>query len=403
MKVLVVPESNSLSHLAKALAVSHALVAGNHCVEIAASPAHAAMLERLGTPCHRLPSLVDVNGAGYPTVEWYSDVTAIDRVIRCECKIIERVAPDRVIGIFRSTLKTACELQCVPLDTLLCGCMLERAQLGLGFHEWEPGATRQRGLIASFFGWAARNLSVARRSLGLEGISDIRSQLQGENTFLWDYPEFVSLSDTTGLTYIGPLTYDGWPYDSFDLYRMIGEGKKRLAVISFGTCSASATYFEKAIRILRAMDMRVIVTNSRTAGYANRWKDDPNVLFVGFVPLPRILEEADFLITHGGQMSVFEALNANTPVAVLPFQPEQAHNGICLSQVGCGGNLIPSCLFAGNPDTYVNAFAEEDEKTIIQFLERLQRSSVAESMKRQRRYMSRCVGPAAIVSALEEQ
>jgi UDP:flavonoid glycosyltransferase YjiC (YdhE family) len=39
----------------------------------------------------------------------------------------------------------------------------------------------------------------------------------------------------------------------------------------------------------------------------------------------------------------------------MPFQPEQAHNGVCLERLGCGRRLIPSQCFQGNPAVYLDA------------------------------------------------
>ena len=54
-------------------------------------------------------------------------------------------------------------------------------------------------------------------------------------------------------------------------------------------------------------------------------------------------------------MTVFEALQNQTPVIVMPFQPEQAHNGVCLERIGCGSRLVPSRPFQGNSSVYTDA------------------------------------------------
>jgi len=70
-----------------------------------------------------------------------------------------------------------------------------------------------------------------------------------------------------------------------------------------------------------------------------------------------IIHRAALTLCHGGQLTVFEALAGRSPVLVLPLQPEQAHNGLCLARLGCGRSLLPPRPFLGDSRTYVDAFA----------------------------------------------
>ena len=74
-----------------------------------------------------------------------------------------------------------------------------------------------------------------------------------------------------------------------------------------------------------------------------------------FAPLQKVLPHTSLLICHGGQMTVFDALYHKIPVVVMPFQPEQAHNGVCLERLGCGCRLIPPQPFRQNPRVYTEA------------------------------------------------
>ena len=62
-------------------------------------------------------------------------------------------------------------------------------------------------------------------------------------------------------------------------------------------------------------------------------------------------------------MTIFEALAHEIPVVVMPFHPEQSHNGICLERIGCGRMIVPACRFVGNSSVYTDMLAvTEDEK-----------------------------------------
>jgi hypothetical protein len=78
------------------------------------------------------------------------------------------------------------------------------------------------------------------------------------------------------------------------------------------------------------------------------------------------------------------------PVAVMPFQPEQAHNGVCLEQLGCGRRLVPGRPFLGNPTVYLDALAHrgDDElaETIMVLTDAGREGDLAAAAKNLERY-----------------
>jgi len=78
-----------------------------------------------------------------------------------------------------------------------------------------------------------------------------------------------------------------------------------------------------------------------------------------------VLRHTDLLVCHGGQMTIFEALLRSVPVLVIPSQPEQAHNGLCVERIGCGLRLAPSIAFKGDTKTYVDAFIGQPDAAVV--------------------------------------
>jgi UDP-N-acetylglucosamine:LPS N-acetylglucosamine transferase len=81
----------------------------------------------------------------------------------------------------------------------------------------------------------------------------------------------------------------------------------------------------------------------------------PYIRIWPFVPLDQLLCHTALVACHGGQMTIFESLQQSVPVLVMPFQPEQAHNGVCLERIGCGRRLVPAVAFEGCADVYREA------------------------------------------------
>jgi UDP:flavonoid glycosyltransferase YjiC (YdhE family) len=65
-------------------------------------------------------------------------------------------------------------------------------------------------------------------------------------------------------------------------------------------------------------------------------------------------------------MTVFESLQQKIPVVVMPFQPEQAHNGVCLERIECGCRLIPPVPFRGDSGVYIDALNRITDKEIME-------------------------------------
>jgi hypothetical protein len=185
----------------------------------------------------------------------------------------------------------------------------------------------------------------------------------GENTLLWDFPEFSAAPDLPGVEHAGPISWDQWPYDTLDISSLTLNGSP-LAIVAFGTCAAYAGVAGRIVRLLVGMGYHVVVAAGGQQVFLDSVPAGGQVTVCSFAPLPELFPRASLLVTHGGQMTVFEALRHGVPVAVMPFQPEQAHSGVCLERLGVGRRLIPSVCFQGNPAVYLDAFQGRSDEDV---------------------------------------
>lgn len=355
MKFLLVSKNNSLSHVAKCLAIQDGLTALGHDSLIAVSSKNAAFLRALDRDYAVLPDIQENDGAAFPTVQWFSDPGKIADCIKAELALLNEYRPDRVLGVFRFTIKAAADLAGIPYDSLSCGCLIPSPGEVLGFHAGEEGAQLQQQYLDLFFRYAGDRLSVVMRGLGLPGVTDIRDTLRGERTFLWDFPEFAPVPPLPGLHHVGPIAWHHWPHDDADVTRMVN-GSKPLALVSFGTCVNDTQVATRLVRLLADLGFRVVLAAGGQSELVEAAVHHENVTVCRFAPLHLLFPHAKLLICHGGQMTVFEALAHGVPVLVLPLQPEQAHNGVCLERLGAGRRLIPPQVFRGDSRVYTEAF-----------------------------------------------
>ena len=363
MKILLVPGNNSLSHIAKCLALEAPLTAKGHEVLIAAGRRNARFLEERGTPCRVLPDIQETDESAFPTVAWFMKPRRIAECIRAEVELMRGFRPDRVVGVFRFTSKAAARLAGIPFDSLTCGCMLTGSPDVLGFGPGETGIDLQRYYLDSFYRYAGARTSTALKSLGLDGIKDIRATLEGDRTFLWDFPEFSPLPLSPGVTHVGPIFWTGWPHDRIDMAGITYDSRP-LALVTFGTCTSNGAIATRIVRILLDLEFRVLVAGGGNDELLRLMPEDPRVAAFRFAPLHLLYPHIKLAVCHGGQMTVFEALSRRIPVLVIPFQPEQAHNAVCLERLGCGGRLVAPQPFRGNPAVYVDAFNRRSDGEI---------------------------------------
>jgi len=364
MKLLLVPGNNSLSHVAKCAALEDALSRRGHLVLIAVTRRYSDFLRRLSLAHTIVPDIQESDGGGLPSLAWFRSLDLIEHCIRAEIDLLRAFRPDRVIGIFRFTLKVSADVLGIPYDAVACGCMMPDVDEVLGFGPDEKKTSDQALYLDNFFRFAARRMGVVMDRYGIEPIQDIRSLLVGERTFLWDYPQFMPLPELEGRFHVGPLNWVRWPDACCPSVPYL---KKHypLALVSLGTRPASRTVVEKAVRCLLACNYHVIVACGGHGNLMGISPEDPRVRCWRFAPLWQVLRHTDLLVCHGGQMTIFEALLRSVPVLVIPSQPEQAHNGLCVERIGCGLRLAPSIAFKGDTKTYVDAFIGQPDAAVV--------------------------------------
>jgi UDP:flavonoid glycosyltransferase YjiC (YdhE family) len=356
--ILIAAAGNSLSHLGKALSLYKALQQKSYRPVLAACSKFTPILERMDIPFESVAALPGENASPFPVISWFSDPDTVAGCLREEIALLEKEQPDAIIGIFRFTLKAAAQIANIPYYSLSCGCLMPNTNEPLGFPAERKESKKQQTNIDYFFRYAGSRLQRAADKTGISlPIRDAREMLLGEQTFLWDFPEFMPIASQEDIIHCGPIDWNNWPYDKFD-YSAIQSDEKPLALVSFGTCNFSRKILTRIVDNLCALGYQVIFStggqSSRIPEFAG--KSRQLVTGVSMLPLEKLLPFASLLVCHGGQLSIFAALKAQVPVLVMPFQPEQAHNAVCLERMGCGYSLVGPTFFYGRSDVYHNLF-----------------------------------------------
>ena len=402
MKYLLAPESNSLSHVAKCLSLRMGLLERGHEVVIAIGKRYSSFLDQLGIGHEVLPSIQESDHGGFPSFKWFNKPEFVENCINEEVALIRKIRPDRLVGVFRFSMKASAQIVGVPYDSLICGCMLPESQEVLGYTGDEEEWKSEKKAVDTFFQYAGGKLNKTFSRFGVGGIADAREALKGDRTFLWDFPEFMPLPACTQTTHVGPIQFSQWPNVVDDIDGILDE-RHPLSIISFGTCMANKIITERITKVLLDLGFNVLIAAGGQKEMLGIMQNETRVKTCSFAPLNQIYPDASLLITHGGQMTVFEALQNKIPVGVLPFQPEQAHNGVCLERSGCGFRLVPSLSFNGDSGVYIEAFLGMSDDDIASRIMGIYSNPVVhDNLDKMKAVISRYRGVDSIVRLLEE-
>lgn len=356
-RFLLEPCNNTLSHVAKCLALREILEGRGHEVFLTVSAARKAFLDRLGQDRYFvLPDIQEADGGPTPVFPWFRP-KRVEACIRAEVDLLRRLKPDAVLGVFRFTGSLSAKLAGIPYDSLICGSMTPACTNVLGFAADEPGAQEQAAALRVYRRACADRMRPALIALGLDPIDDAWQLLVGRRTFLWDFPEFQPLPQTPGYHHVGPVHWSGWPQmqtGSDALDRL----ERPIAYVAFGTGFVPPRLLQHLIEVLWQMGYSVALALGGQSASADLPVSPTRLAIFEFLPVEQVLARTSLVVCHGGQGLIFEAMQRRIPVFVLPLQLEQAQNGVCVERMGCGRRLLRGIVFTGQADFGEKTFLE---------------------------------------------
>jgi UDP:flavonoid glycosyltransferase YjiC (YdhE family) len=400
-RFLLKPCNNTLSHVAKCLSIREALEARGHEVFLAVSKARAGFLDRLGQGRYFvLPDIQEADGGPAPRFSWFRP-DRVEACVRAEVELLNQIKPDVVLGMLRFTAPLSAALAEVPYDALICGSMTPACNEVLGFAPGEPGAKEQAAAMRFFRRICAQRMRPAFAALGLAPVDDAWQLLAGRRTFLWDFPEFQPLPAIPGYYHIGPLHWSDWPRtDTNDAALDRLEGP--IAFVAFGTGTVPPGILLHLINALWQMGYAVALALGGQAPVDLPVMPTRLAVFE-FLPAEQALSRAAVVVCHGGQLLMFEAMRRRIPMFVLPMQPEQAQNGVCVERMGCGSRLLRGVVFAGQRDAAEAAFLHRPLESLAkEMADCLAAPNLPENLVRAAEQVGRYRGAEELAARLEE-
>jgi UDP:flavonoid glycosyltransferase YjiC (YdhE family) len=154
-------------------------------------------------------------------------------------------------------------------------------------------------------------------------------------TLLADIPEYFPTRNLPeNYHYVGPLTWKAnippptwWPPE---------KDNRGLIYITMGT-TGIPDFFHRVYELFKASDMFAIITTGKQVGGLKSF--DRKVYVEPFIDGDLVMEKCDLVVCHGGNGTIYQALQHSKPIIGIPTIPDQKFNMRRVEALGIGSAL----------------------------------------------------------------
>lgn len=359
-RILIFPNSNTLSHVSRALTLCQWLAEECHEAHIAVSNSRKNWTQRFWPRCHGILELWEPSGKPFPSPGWFSDGTYCEACITSQEAVIHRVQPDLIISIFDFCAGISRGSR--PLLSINGACMLPWDESVLGFAE-ERTAEReeQKRIFSTFWTYAVRSFTGSFEKRRMEIPSSALELLTGDFNFIYEIPEITGIHRIPPRhRYLGPIFWEGW--DVLGEKVPWGSDESRFIVyLNSGTLMKNEQTMAAIINECLTRNLRLLVSSGDNGP---SWTTD-RLYCRPFLSPSDVLNRSKLVVCTGGVGACYMNLRYGIPSLVIPMQPEQATNGINIFQNGCGEVYRHNVIFLGDADRYHHPFDRESFGALV--------------------------------------
>lgn len=357
MKVLSIPYTHTLSHISRPLSIAKELRTRGHEVVFAGESPKIRFIKAEGfevLPLHEPDPEVLFGNIREGKLRFVSD-EEVERMVEADRALYKAVRPDLVLtdGRFSSLISTQITglkhaaivnvsstayrafpyfplFERVP-ERLAGRDTLDRINLRLEMFVFDNVMSVFKRLSKR---WRLKNTVTATNCL-----------TGNDLTLLSDVPEyFPARGLPRSYHYVGPLTWKAhlpppswWPPQ---------KGGMPLIYVTMGTTGAG-DFFQRAYELFKASELNAVFTTGAQAGGDMRTIDG-RIFVEPFMDGDTVMEECDMAVCHGGNGTIYQALQHGKPVIGIPAIPDQLYNMRRVEALGIG-RMISWKDFSNNP------------------------------------------------------
>jgi UDP:flavonoid glycosyltransferase YjiC (YdhE family) len=362
MRILCLPYTHTLSHISRPLAIAAELRARGHEIIFAGDSPKDHFIRGEGfevLPTYQVEPDILFNRIRDGKLQFVSDVE-LYRLIAADRDLYRQVQPDLVLSDGRFSAPLSAGLDGIPQAAIVNVSSTEyRALPYIPFFEWLPEKLVKRdsalgksldrfnlALEMLVFDNAATVFKKLSRKFGLSRTVTATNCLAGNDlTLLADIPEYFPTRDLPAdYHYIGPLTWQS-PLPPPAWWPPKRDGK-RLVYFTMGTTWMGGSFTVLYEQMRREGLTAIITTGGQAQGLQTI---DGEVYVEEFVDGNLVMAACDLVVCHGGNGTIYQALQHGKPIVGIPTIPDQQFNMRRVKALGVGESLDPK-EFAEHPE-----------------------------------------------------
>lgn len=366
MKILALPYTHTLSHVSRPLSVAKELRTRGHQVIFGGSGSNVRFIRDEGfevLPIHEPDPEVLFGNIRKGALRFASD-SEIERMVEADLKIYREVGPGLVLSDGRFTAAVSAQIAGIKHAAIVN--VSSTAYRALPYVPFFGGLSRLlkgTGLDAALDGLNLKiemmvfdnAMSVFRR---LTRKHSLRHPVTATNclagadlTLLADIPEYFPTKNLPeNYHYTGPLTWKPsslppppwWP----------PEPSKPLVYMTMGT-TGIGKFFREAAGLFKGKDLTAVITTGAQAPAVTA----ENVFVESYMDGDMVMERCSLVVCHGGNGTIYQALQHGRPIIGLPTIPDQMFNMRRVESLGLGRTL-PWKAFEKRPSSLVELIRE---------------------------------------------
>lgn len=339
MKTLAIPYTHTLSHLSRPLLLAKELRNRGHEIVFAGESPKIKFIEQEGFsvfPLHEPDPDVLFGNIRKGKLRFMSDVE-IERMIEADIALYREVKPDLVLTDGRFTAPISTHIAGLRHAAIVNVSSTEyRALPYIPFFEWIPEwfIKRNTGMWRIFdslnlklemvvFDNVMNIFKKLSKRYNLKKTITATNCLTGKNiTLLADIPEYFPTKNLpSNYHYVGPLTWKSnlpkpiwWP---------LHKNGKVLVYITMGTTGIK-DFFQITYDFIKKSDLKAVIT---TGGQIQNLSTIPDKLIIeDYVDGDLMMEACDIVVCHGGNGTIYQALQHGKPIIGIPTIQDQRFN-----------------------------------------------------------------------------
>lgn len=366
MKILAIPYTHTLSHVSRPLLVARELKRQGLDVVFAGSGPQARFIKDEGfdvLPLYEPDPGMLFGNIRRGNLRFVPD-SEIERMVEADLAIYKEVRPAMVLTDGRFSAAISAQIAKVQHSAIVNASSTEyRALPYIPFFSRIPGVMRAGGV-----GRALDSINLKVEMLVFDNVMGVFKRLSNKYrlrrrvtatnclcgadlTLLADIPEYFPTRNLPAdYHYIGPLTLKSsmpapawWPPDP----------SRPLVYITMGT-TGMGEFFRSAAELFRGKDMTAVIT---TGAQASIGATPENVHVEPYMDGDMVAKRSDLVVCHGGNGTIYQALEHGRPIVGLPTIPDQEFNMRRVEALGAGKALSWE-RFRKDPSTLM-AFIDE--------------------------------------------